>query len=695
VRDESSRDDAASLLRAIVENTPDTVYVKDANGRYLLINAAGAAVIGRTADEIIGACDHDLFPADVAESFVADDDAVRSAAGSTVSEGPVLAPDGTVRTYMTVKAPYRDERGAVAGVVGISRDVTDRKNAEAALESSERWFRTLVQHSTDMTVVVDESLRVRYWSPARTPVLGIPADDDRVGDDFAAHVHADDVVAFTAAVAAARESGTQVVEYRMLHRDGSTRNVESHVSNLLRDEAIQAIVLNIRDVTQRKQFEEQLTFQAFHDSLTGLANRALFRDRVEHLLQRQARRPRRSAVLFLDLDSFKDVNDSLGHDAGDELLRLVAQRINGIVRADDTVARLGGDEFGILLEEPDRALDEAQAVAERVLHVLSTPIQVARQSISVKASIGIAIAEDDLDGAALLRNADIAMYRAKASGKNRTVVYHAGMREAVEERLRLEADLGAALEQDQFRLFYQPVIELETGQIRGFEALLRWMHPQLGTLSPDQFIPIAERSGLIVPIGAWVIDQATQMAARWLSRYPTDPPLTMAVNVSARQLASPDLVPTVRAALAASGLPGDAFVLEMTESTLVEDPDECARRLHELRRLGVRLAIDDFGTGYSSLSYLRRFPIDILKIDRSFVNTIADRDQVPALVRGLLDLGHTLQLELVAEGIELEHQLRKLRAEDCQLGQGFLFARPLAQADAEALLMEIAAPVQA
>ena len=682
--------DAAALLRAIMDSTPDTVYVKDAAGRYLLINEAGAAVIGRRPHEIVGRTDSDLFTPEIADAFIADDRAVQAAGGATVSEGPVEAPDGTIHTYMTVKAPYRDDAGRVVGVIGISRDVTDRKAAEAAVRSSEQWFRALVQHSSDMTVVVDESVKVLYWSPARAGVLGMPVDEECVGDHFLDHVHPDDVLQLTLAFDAARDLGTQIVEYRMRHRDGTSRHVESHVSNFLHDDTIRAIVLNTRDVTQRKQFEEQLAFQAFHDSLTGLANRALFRDRVEHLLRRHARTHRGAAVLFLDLDAFKNVNDSLGHDAGDELLRLVSTRLSGVIRAEDTIARLGGDEFAVLLEEPDNPLDEAHAVAERMMQALSAPFRLAGRDIVVGASIGIAMADADQDGTTLLRNADIAMYRAKAAGKGRAVLYHPAMQIAVQERLRLEADLARALDDHQFHLVYQPVIELDNGSIRGFEALLRWHHPELGALAPDQFIPIAEHNGLIVPIGAWVLREATRTAARWLNEFNVDPPLTMAVNVSARQLASHDLVETVRAALESSGLPGSALVLEMTETVLVENHEQAARRLHELHDLGVRLAIDDFGTGYSSLSYLRNFPIDILKIDRSFVNTISDRGQLPVLVRGLLDLGHTLDLELVAEGIELEHQLEHLRDENCQLGQGFFFARPLTPTDAEAFLTELA-----
>jgi diguanylate cyclase (GGDEF)-like protein len=478
-------------------------------------------------------------------------------------------------------------------------------------------------------------------------------------------------------------------EMQVDHRNGTQVWLGARIVNLLHDPDVEGLIIALHDISGRKRAESELSHQAFHDALTGLPNRALYRDRVEHALTRNARTGLDSAVLYLDLDGFKNVNDSLGHDSGDALLREVATRLLAAVRTGDTVARLGGDEFAILIEQSPRPLDEATAVADRALTALAAPYDIGGMRVLVSASVGIAAGDGHTTGAELVRNADIAMYRAKTTGKSQWITYDPHMREAAMERLQLETDLDGALERDEFRLVYQPVVRLETEQIVGFEALLRWHHPTLGVIVPDRFIPIAEESGSIVPIGEWVLRTACEMGAQWQRQYQRDPKLTMAVNISARQLASDDLVERVTEALASSALDPATLVLEMTETALIQDAPVAARRLQELRRLGVRLAIDDFGTGYSSLSYLRQFPVDILKIDRSFINTITDRSQIPAIVRGLLDLGRTLELETVAEGVEDDAQRDGLRDEHCALAQGFLFARPLDPADAEALLLQM------
>ena len=452
------------------------------------------------------------------------------------------------------------------------------------------------------------------------------------------------------------------------------------------DREFHAVVHALNDMSDRLQHAvEDLEHQAFHDSLTGLANRALFHDRVEHALQRTLRTGTDIAVVYLDIDGFKSVNDSLGHEAGDHVLREVASRLVAAVRTGDTVARLGGDEFAILVEQSTHPLDEASTIADRVLQSLSAPVALESQRIVLSASIGIVIGDAASTSSSMLRDADIAMYQGKAAGKARWTLYDPAMRAAAVERLELESDLYLALDDNQFRLVYQPIVELETERVVGFEALLRWHHPTRGVIVPDVFIPIAEDNGSIVAIGAWVLIEACRTGAMWHQRYP-DLQLSMAVNLSGRQMASADIVEQVRGALRQSGLPPAALVLELTETVLVKDAVTAGQRLRELRDLGVKLAIDDFGTGYSSLSYLRQFPVDILKIDRSFVNTISDRDEIPAIVRGLLDLGKTLKLEIVAEGIELGVQRDSLRDEHCGFGQGFLFARPLSTIDAGELL---------
>jgi len=368
----------------------------------------------------------------------------------------------------------------------------------------------------------------------------------------------------------------------------------------------------------------------------------------------------------------------------------VAARLRDAIRAGDTVGRLGGDEFAILIVDDRSAIKVATALAERVLQVLDGPFRLGGALVSVGASIGIAEGGTRTTADDLLRNADVAMYRAKAAGRGRAVLFDAEMRTAAEDRLRLETDLVGALDRREMRLLYQPVIDLATGDLTGFEALARWQHPELGLLTPDRFISIAEDTGAIVPIGAWVLREACQVASDWQSRFPHEPGISMAVNLSGRQLTAPDLVDHVRDALSLSGLPASSLVLEVTESVLVVEHVAAAIVLGDLRALGLRLAIDDFGTGYSSLSYLRQFPIDVLKIDKSFIDSICPDEEVPSIVRALIDLGHTLGLEIVAEGIELECQLVQLRALQCERGQGYLFDRPLVPVAAEALVAELA-----
>ncbi|QYG93112.1 EAL domain-containing protein [Iamia sp. SCSIO 61187] len=477
-------------------------------------------------------------------------------------------------------------------------------------------------------------------------------------------------------------------EVEIRNTDGETRWLATRMVNLLDDPAVAGIVVNLQDVTERRRAQDELAHQAFHDGLTGLANHGLFGDRIEHALRRSARTGAAAAVLYLDIDGFKSVNDRFGHDAGNHVIQEVADRLRGTVRAADTVARLGGDEFAVLIDENHLHADEARTTAERILQALSIPVEVDGQLIAISASIGLAVGDATCTAAALLRNADIAMYQAKAGGKARTVVYDEQMGAAASDALRIEADLVGVIERGELELHYQPVLQLETRRLTGFEALVRWRHPELGLLGPDRFVPLSEDTGQIVPIGRWVLDTACTAATRWHDAGDGPPPLTMAVNLSAVQLATDQIVDDVRAALERSGLDPSLLVLEMTETSLITDPVAAATRLRALHDLGVRLAIDDFGTGYSSLSYLRQFPIDILKIDRSFVDTITDGDDIPPIVRGLLDLGRTLDLEIIAEGIENAAQHEGLRREDCEMGQGFLFARPMPAADVDRLLAE-------
>jgi diguanylate cyclase (GGDEF)-like protein len=429
--------------------------------------------------------------------------------------------------------------------------------------------------------------------------------------------------------------------------------------------------------------DAELAFLATHDALTGLPNRTLILDRTEQMLARSRRDRTPAAALFIDLDNFKDINDTLGHAIGDELLKAVAARLGGVTRESDALGRLGDDEFVVISEELSLAAGP-ELVAERLIDALSHPFKIGPEGtrVSVRASIGIAM-DEKTSAEELLRHADIAMYRAKWEGRNRYAVFESGMQETMRRRLELEMDLREALAHDQFFLVYQPTIDLRTMRPTGVEALLRWRHPERGVLRPDAFLSLLEETGLIVEVGKWVLDQACAQGAAWRA---AGHPITMAVNVSGRQLDTDQITAEIEVALADSGLDPEALTIEVTETTLMRDAEETARRLTEIKRLGVRIAIDDFGTGYSSLGHLQRFPVDALKIDRSFISGLRDNREGETLVHSLVQLGKALSIETFAEGIEQQHELSLLQREACDSGQGFLFARPLDVAETESFL---------
>jgi diguanylate cyclase (GGDEF)-like protein/PAS domain S-box-containing protein len=542
---------------------------------------------------------------------------------------------------------------------------------------SEARFSSLVARSSDLITVVAADGIVLYQSPSIERVLGY-ATEEIVGSRFDELAHEHERARLLAVVSKGRQSdaGPEAIDCRLRHRDGRWLQFEVLHTNLLDDEHVRGIVLNSRDVSERKAFEEQLAHQAFHDSLTMLANRALFADRVEHALARAGSQGSGIAVLFGDLDDFKTINDSLGHGAGDDVLVEVARRLAATVRPEDTAARFGGDEFAVLLEGIT-AESDATEVADRVLEAFRHPIQLDDAEVFVRTSIGIAIVGDGEESspAELLRNADVAMYIAKRDGKGGYRVFEAAMHAEALERLELRADLQRAIDSDQFELVYQPVVRLGDMTVSGVEALLRWRHPTRGVIAPAQFIPAAEEMGLIVPIGRWALNEAFRMAVQLQRRFPTTPALTMAVNLSPRQLNQGDIVGDVRRAIRDTGVDPTTVVLEITESLMMADADLAIRRLEEMKGLGVRLAMDDFGTGYSSLSYLSKFPVDILKMDRSFLEAESDADS--GLAAAVVALGETLSMQVVAEGIEMANQMSSLRQLGCELGQGFLFARPM------------------
>ena len=463
-------------------------------------------------------------------------------------------------------------------------------------------------------------------------------------------------------------------EWRLSDHEGRWHFTETVVANLLDDPHVCGLVFTSRDIGERIRFQEELEHQAFHDALTGLANRVLFRERVEHSLA--ARRDARIAVLFMDVDDFKLFNDSYGHVLGDSLLVQVANRLGGVLRSGDTAARLGGDEFAILLEGVE-GLYAASDVAGRVLALFDEDFWLNDTHLSVSVSIGVAVSDGSHTSAEeLLRDADVAMYSAKANGKDRVEVFEPAMQTAVLERLELANQLRRAVERSEFVVYYQPIVEILTERVIGTEALVRWQHPDDGLRPPGWFIHVAEETGLIIPIGDFVLGQACRQLRAWQGEL-QQPALRMAVNLSPWQLRDPDLVDKVRDTLAVSGVDPALLTLEITETALVEESHAMMTRLRELKALGVRLAIDDFGTGYSSLSYLRQFPMDAVKIAKPFVDHVAEGADDSALARAIITIGETLDLEVIAEGIEREAQMRKLRELGCRFGQGFYVSRPL------------------
>ncbi len=441
------------------------------------------------------------------------------------------------------------------------------------------------------------------------------------------------------------------------------------------------------DVTEHKTLEERLDHQAFHDALTGLPNRMLFMDRLRHALSRAKRRAHKKiAVLFADLDNFKFVNDTLGHHVGDELLVAVSDRLRKCLRPEDSAARLGGDEFAVLLEDVE-GVSEAALVAQRIIEELRTPFVLSGQEVFVTPSIGIALGEASQDMSKdLVRNADVAMYRAKEEGKARYQVFDSGMQDRITDRLKLENDLRRALERNEFRVYYQPVVALDTGRIVDMEALVRWEHPEQGLVPPSEFVPLAEEIGLIVAIGRLVLREACRQTRAWQERYPSAPPLLVGVNLSARQLRHSELIEDVEGALRESGLEPRWLTLEITEGSVVGEGERHIGVLRAIREQGVRFALDDFGTEYSSLSYLKRLPVGMLKIDRSFVERIGEDEEDGVLVAGIVGVAKGLGLRVVAEGVETFEQLERVKALGCDLAQGYYFSAPLPTKMVEELL---------
>ncbi|GJG86897.1 hypothetical protein tb265_20780 [Gemmatimonadetes bacterium T265] len=706
LRDVTARRDAEAALRAsearlraITETANDAIITADGAGRITYWNATAERMFGYSEAEAVGRPVSLIIPEGYRRGHEAGIARVAAGAPSRLAghvlelearrrSGQVFPIELLMSCYEVDGAPY---------FTSFVRDATARRDAELQLRASEARYRALTEHSPE-PIYLHRDGRVLYANPAGARLLGAPGPDALVGATVMNVFHPDDAVRARQDLdfLTRGEAQQDLFRYRLLRRDGSEVEVES-ISALVQLDDAPALQTLFRDVTERNALERKLTYQAFHDPLTGLANRALFLDRLGHALARAGSGRattdvRQLAVVYLDLDDFKTVNDSLGHANGDALLREVAARLLRATRGCDTVARLGGDEFAVLLESMTSPAD-ALTVVQRITGALAAPATVDGRDVPAGASVGIAYARGDESADDLLRNADVAMYRAKASGKRRHAIFEPGMHAALVARLELEADLRRAVDRPAeggLWVAYQPVVDLASGRIVSFEALARWTRPNGATVPPLEFVPLAEASGLVVPLGRWVLGEACARAAEW--RASTGEDVRVAVNVSARQLAqSAGLAVDVERALAAAGLPADALTLEMTESVLMQRTDEILGRLSALKATGVQLAIDDFGTGYSSLAYLQRFPVDVLKIDKAFVDGVAEDGGDRAIARTVVALGHSLGLRIVAEGVERPGQRDALAAMGCGLGQGYLFGRPLAAAEAGRLLAESAA----
>lgn len=651
-------------LRQLIATTLDAVISVDGALTVLEWNREAEATFGIPAAAAIGRkFREELVPELALNAFPHGcllETVVRRANGDELPAEITVAPAGT---------------GVDVTFTAFIRDISERKRAQRELEEREKRFRTIVEKSWSGVVLLDGDVRFTFAGSSTQHLLGYE-DEEILGHSLFEFVHPREVEAARRefADALARPNHEMGGELRFRHKNGDWIWLEGFSQNLLHEPSVRAIVLNYRDVSQRKETEKQLEYRAYYDSLTGLPNRLLFRDRLVHSLAHARRNRVGVAVMYLDVDHFKLVNDALGHSFGDRLLADIAQRLQASLRASDTISRIGGDEFSILLPEVAGA-DAVAGVARKILDSLARPFHIENHDFFVTASLGISCFPSDGDDAeTLLKCADAAMYRAKELGRNQAQLFTASMNERYVRRLALEQHLHHAIERDQLELYYQPVFDRSRRRYVSVEALLRWRDPVRGIVPPSEFIGLAEETGMIIPIGAWALRTACTQLREWQHQ---GLGLHMAVNISAVQLQQRDFASVVRAALDESGIRPDLLQLEITESAAMQNFELSLETMRELRAMGVAIAVDDFGTGQSSLIYLKHFPIDTVKIDKEFLREVTDDDTAAAIVSYVINLAHTLQLKVVAEGVETEEQYTFLRHYACDMMQGYLFSKPL------------------
>ncbi len=678
-------------FQTIVEQIPAVTYIAEAESRlgFAYVSPQVKAILGYSQSECLAreSIWYDLLHPDDREVVLMEIERGRDEFGGFNLEHRMVTRDGDSLWVRNEAALVPREAGARPCWHGVITDISRAKALEQELRENEERFRSLVMNSAGAVLVVERTGRIRYAGPSLASWLGEPSKEVEAGDDFLALIHPEDGVRlrqFLAETASVMGISPEVqVRLRSL---GGWRHIAVAATNLLEDAAVQGILLNARDVTEQKDLENLLSHQAFHDPLTDLANRALFIDRLGHALDRAARLEQMVGVLYVDIDNFKVINDSLGHEKGDMLLVEIAARLQDAVRSVDTVARLGGDEFTVLIEDLTD-LGAAIQCADRIAKSLAAPFNLPDGDVEVSASIGIAHSGSKRIGPEdLLRAADIGLYRAKNLGKARYAVFERGMTAPIHERLALEQDLRLAVERNEMEIYFQPVVDLTNGFVHGVEALVRWNHPERGLLMPEEFVAISESSGLIVDLGQQILDKSCRQVREWQQQDHVIPPLTLSVNLSTYQFRHPTIVHDITRALDESGLAPEHLILEITESLIMGNSGQIVDVLNDLKQLGVRLFIDDFGTGYSSLSFLKRFPFDGLKIDCSFVAGIERDIPNQRLVAAIIAAGQALDLDVVAEGIESIGQLSELRNLACTDGQGHLFASPAPASDITALV---------
>jgi diguanylate cyclase (GGDEF)-like protein/PAS domain S-box-containing protein len=674
----------ARLLDAVGE----AVIAIDPDGKVVYWNRAAEELYGWSAQEAIGrpsievTASEDLW--ERADEKMSELRAMKSWAG----EYELRRKDGTLFPALINVTPVHDEQGNLVGMTSVSTDITDRKRAEKALKESEQRFKSSFRDASIGMALVGTDGCFLQVNRALCRIVGY-SEEELLEKTFQEITHPDDLEADVEQVRRmlSGEIETYQMEKRYFHKAGHVVLVLLNVS-MVHDEEGEPLysIAQMQDVTERKQAEERLHYQSTHDLLTDLPNRQLFVDRLQQALRRTRRQPGRNvAVLFVDLDNFKLVNDSLGHGAGDRILVTVAERLKRCLRPEDTLARFGGDEFTMLLENVQSPRD-AVRVADRTVQELRSPLVLEGRELVLRGSIGIALGEDRTKGPQeLLKDADTAMYRAKEEAAGYRI-FEPNMHEQALRRLKAENDMRRSVEAREFVVHYQPIVDLRSGEVRGSEALVRWEHPERGLLDPSQFVPVAEETGLIVPIGEWVLEEACRQGVQWQPEHPEASPLVMYVNLSARQLRRQDLTQTVEGVLQSTGLEGRCLCLDITETLYITVLEGNTKALDDLRRMGVRISIDDFGMGYSSLSYLKRLPVDTLKVDRSFVTGLGEDAEDTAIVRMTIDLAHTLGLRIIAEGVESEEQTIHLKEMGCDLGQGYYFAEPLPSEEASKFL---------